>query len=105
MSYTDIYTAELSEKLRQGAHLYDVREVSEYLEGPIPGAVNIPLSTLQGREDEIQTPAVIVCLSGGRSSQAASYLSQSGKSGLMNLVGGTAGWMREGREVRSGDQP
>lgn len=105
MSYTDIYTAELQAKLREGAKLYDVREADEYREGHIPGAVNIPLSTLQGREDEIQTPAVLVCLGGGRSAQAATHLANNGKSDLMNLVGGTGGWMREGREVVSGDQP
>lgn len=105
MSYEDIFTAELESKLREGATLYDVREADEYVQGHIPGAVNIPLSTLVGREAEIGTPAVLVCLSGGRSSQAAGYLAGQGKTGLMNLTGGTMGWMREGREVRAGDQP
>lgn len=105
MTYQDIYTAELPEKLRQGATLYDVRERDEYEGGHIPGAVNIPLSELQGRTDEIQTPAVVVCLSGGRSSQAATYLTESGKQDVMNLVGGTMGWMREGRSVNVGQEP
>lgn len=104
MTYQDIFTAELNEKLREGATLYDVREPEEYAEGHIPGAVNLPLSQLQARESEIQTPAVVVCLSGGRSAQAAGYLSQ-GREGIFNLVGGTMGWMREGREVKAGTQP
>lgn len=105
MSYQDIFTAELDATLRDGATLYDVREPGEYTQGHIPGAINIPLSELQGREGEIQTPAVIVCLSGGRSAQAATYLDAQGKTDLMNLSGGTMGWMREGREIRAGDQP
>ncbi len=105
MSYQDIFTAELAEKLRDGATLYDVREPEEYAQGHIPGAVNLPLSELQGREDEIRTPAVMACLSGGRSAGAAGYLTDHGKADIMNLVGGTMGWMREGREVRVGEQP
>lgn len=102
MSHQDIYTAELAEHLRDGATLYDVREPDEYVQGHIPGAVNIPLSELQGREHEIQTPAVIVCLSGGRSASAAGYLTDHGKADIMNLVGGTLGWIREGRDVETG---
>ncbi|ASN82897.1 rhodanese-like domain-containing protein [Deinococcus ficus] len=102
MSYQDIYTAELAETLRGGATLYDVREPEEYAQGHIPGAVNLPLSELQGREDEIRTPAVIVCLSGGRSASAAGYLTDQGKADIMNLVGGTLGWIREGRDVETG---
>lgn len=105
MTYQDIYTAELPEKLRQGATLYDVRERDEYVGGHIPGAVNLPLSELQGREDELRTPAVLVCLSGGRSAQAAQYLSQRGQVDLLNLVGGTLGWIREGRSVNVGQEP
>ncbi|MDO4245563.1 MAG: rhodanese-like domain-containing protein [Deinococcus sp.] len=105
MSYTDIFANELQLKLRGGAKLYDVRERDEYEGGHIPGAVNLPLSELQGRTDEIQTPAVVVCLSGGRSAQAAASLTECGKQDVMNLVGGTMGWMREGRSVNVGQEP
>ena len=105
MSYTDIFTAELESKLRGGARVYDVRERDEYTNGHIPGAINIPLSELTGREDEIQSPAVIVCQAGGRSARAAQHLADLGKIDLMNLMGGTGAWIQEGREVRSGEQP
>ena len=104
MSYQDIFTAELNDELRAGATLYDVREVDEYQEGHIPGAVNLPLSELSERVSELQTPAVIVCLSGGRSAQAASFLDAQGKTGIKNLSGGTLGWLRDGRETNTGDQ-
>lgn len=105
MSYQDIFTAELEPRLREGATLYDVREIDEYGQGHIPGAINIPLSDLPARVGEITAPAVIVCLSGGRSAQAAAYLDAQGVTGVMNLSGGTLGWMREGREVKPGTQP
>ncbi|GAA5501731.1 thiosulfate sulfurtransferase GlpE [Deinococcus xinjiangensis] len=105
MSYTDLYAAELAAKLRAGAKLYDVRERDEYLDGHLPQAINLPLSELQGRENEIESPAIMVCLSGGRSAKAASHLAELGKADVMNLVGGTAGWRREGREIKTGEQP
>lgn len=105
MSYQDIFTAEVEAALRDGAHLYDVREPDEYQQGHLPGAVNVPLSALVAHAGEIQTPAVLVCLGGGRSAQAASFLASQGHAGLMNLSGGTMGWMQEGREVRVGLEP
>lgn len=105
MTYQDIFTAELETKKREGARLIDVRERDEYLTGHIPGAVNLPLSELAGREHDIPSPAVLICASGNRSSQAATYLAAQGKTGLMNLSGGTLAWMREGRELNRGEQP
>lgn len=105
MSYQDIFTAEVSAHVRDGAHLYDVREIDEYVQGHIPGAISIPLSELAGREDMIQTPAIMVCLSGGRSAQAARHLAAQGKQDVMNLNGGTMGWISEGREVTEGTNP
>ncbi|ABF44113.1 rhodanese-like domain-containing protein [Deinococcus geothermalis] len=105
MPYQDIFPNELEAKQREGAHLIDVRERDEYVQGHIPGAVNVPLSELQGREDEIPDGAVLICASGNRSSQAAAYLAAQGKTGLMNLSGGTAAWLREGRAVSQGERP
>ncbi|UBV44146.1 rhodanese-like domain-containing protein (plasmid) [Deinococcus taeanensis] len=105
MTYQDIFTAELETKKREGAQLIDVRERDEYLTGHIPGAVSLPLSELAGRENDISSPAVLICASGNRSSQAAAYLAAQGKTGLMNLSGGTLTWMREGRDLNRGEQP
>lgn len=105
MTYQDIFTTELEGKRREGARLVDVREREEYVAGHIPGAVNLPLSELVGREGEIGPNTVLVCASGNRSSQAAAYLASQGQTGLMNLSGGTACWMREGRDLHQGEQP
>lgn len=105
LTYQDLYTAELDPTLRRGAQLFDVREPDEYAQGHIPGAVNLPLSELAARHDEISGPAVIACLGGGRSAQAAAFLAAQGKRDIHNLVGGTAGWTREGRPLNSGPHP
>jgi len=105
MTYQDIFTTELEGKKRGGARLIDVREREEYVAGHIPGAANLPLSKLVGREDELGPNTVLICASGNRSSQAAAYLASQGKTGLMNLSGGTAAWLREGRDLNRGEQP
>ncbi|BAN04351.1 rhodanese-like domain-containing protein [Ilumatobacter coccineus] len=68
----------------------DVREPDEYAGGSIDGAVNIPLSELADRLDELD-PArrtVLLCRSGQRSERAARFLTDSGFSTVINLSGG-----------------
>ncbi len=105
MTYTDLFSNELDAQRRAGAALIDVREPDEYAQGHVPGAINLPLSELQGREAEVPDGAVLICASGNRSSQAAAYLAAQGHQHLKNLMGGTFGWMREGRDLVTGDRP
>jgi len=87
--------------------LIDVREVEEYEEGHIPGAINIPLSEFQSRFDEIDEDEagsiVLVCAAGGRSSMAADFMAANGydPDNLYNLVDGTMGWMMNGLPMES----
>lgn len=78
--------------------LVDVREVEEFEQGHILGAINIPLNSVPERMAEITTekPVVIVCARGSRSEMAAEYLTGHGYRDLYNLVGGTLGWMMRG---------
>lgn len=52
--------------------LIDVREPDEYAAGHAPSAVNLPMSQLDARVDEVPTdaPVHVICQSGGRSARA-----------------------------------
>jgi rhodanese-related sulfurtransferase len=78
--------------------LVDVREIEEYEQGHIPGAINIPLNSVPERMEEItkDKPVVLVCARGSRSEMAADFLSGHGYRDLYNLVDGTLGWMMRG---------
>ena len=70
--------------------LVDVRQPGEIVQGSITGAVNIPLGELADRLGELD-PArrtVLLCRSGGRSAQAAAFLTSVGFIDVVNLDGG-----------------
>ena len=67
-------------KERNGS-IVDVRTHEEFMGGHVVDSINIPLSEIQNRFDEIQNlkaPLVLCCASGNRSGQAQHYLSQKG---------------------------
>ncbi len=78
--------------------LIDVRDEAEFSGRHIPGAINIPLSTLQSGgfavpEDKV---AVTVCgKGGGRSAEAAARLRAMGLDNAAWLEWGTNGWFEE----------
>lgn len=71
-----------------------MREAEEYKEGHIPGAINLPLSQLASRYQELDKAGhyYIVCQSGGRSVQACAFLDDKGYI-VTNVAGGTAAWL------------
>lgn len=81
-------------KATPGAVLLDVRTISEYREGHIPGSKNVPLQQLEkaaavaGDKD---TPLVVYCYSGSRSRQAAGILKRMGYT-KVNNIGGIAAY-------------
>ena len=88
--------------------IVDVREPHEVEQGFIPGAVSIPLASLECRAHELATRDVVVayCASGRRSARAARTLRSLGFSRAHSLDGGFGRWVRDGGEVlRSGDLP
>ena len=59
----------------------DVRTPAEYAERHVPGALNIPLNTLESRLRELgpkDAPIVLYCRSGARSANAAAILERAG---------------------------
>lgn len=83
-----------------GDLVLDVRELSEWATGHLPGAVHLPYPQLRGRLGELarDRPIVVYCASGVRSSLAASLLAAEGRT-AQNLRGGFAAWRRAGLEV------
>jgi hydroxyacylglutathione hydrolase len=82
----------------------DVRRKGEYVDGHVPGAVNVPLDRLErdaGRLDPAR-PTAVICAGGYRSSAATSVLERGGFADLANVVGGTSAWIAAGYEVEKG---
>lgn len=78
------------------AVLLDVRTRQEYMQGHIPGSINLPLQQIEDAEDEIEKDAklFVYCLSGGRSSQATEMLRDMGFADVCN-IGGIEGYRGE----------
>jgi hydroxyacylglutathione hydrolase len=94
---------QLKQRVAQDSNLLilDVREINEWENGRIPGAVNIPLGSLPNRLSELNTNGSImaVCATGIRSCIASSLLKQHGFTKVANVLGGTKAWEVAGFEI------
>jgi rhodanese-related sulfurtransferase len=88
------------------ALLIDVREPGEYVEGHLPGAINIPLRTLADNLDKVPTDrqVFIYCKSGHRAGMGLSSLGMLGYDNVSAFPPGYAGWTDAGEEVTT-DEP
>lgn len=90
-----ITASEAAKKLQNNepVQFIDVREAGEVAAGKIPGAVNIPLSLLEFRMNELDkgTEYIMVCRSGARSGSASYFLESRGYNAV-NMVGGMLDW-------------
>ena len=81
----------------------DVREPAEYSQGHIPGAINIPMRQVEQQIAQSaldkNTPILIYCRSGRRSSIVTATLIKKGYTHLMNLDGGIKAWSKAGYPV------
>lgn len=77
--------------------LLDVREPREVQIAAVPGVLHIPMAQVPARLDEIDRGrhVVVLCRSGGRSLQVATFLQQRGYSQVANLAGGMLRWGKE----------
>lgn len=87
------------------AVLLDVREPAEYGAGRLPKAINVPLSQIAGRAQELAKlsgrPFIVYCESGGRSRGAGGALAKIGIADVYNLTGGFRAWKDAGLPVES----
>ena len=74
-------SAEIKEYLKNDAVILDVRTLEEWNEGHIAGAKHIVLNLIPLEIEQIKSwkkPIIAVCKSGGRSGQAAQFLTKNG---------------------------
>lgn len=76
--------------------IIDVRTQQEYKSGHIPGSKSIPLSEFKSRIGELknykETPIIIHCASGSRSSSAVRVLVNNGFHNIYHMNRGLRGW-------------
>lgn len=93
---TSLTASEFQQALQSHSNkiLIDVRTPGEYKGGYIPSAINIPVSDLSSRVNNIaKDKAIFVyCQSGMRSNQAGRILSKHGYTTIFNLRGGILSW-------------
>ncbi len=105
---TNIQPEELAVMLEKNGDLFllDVREPFEVSAAAIQGVKNISIRILPTHLGMLPAdktnPVVSICQSGSRSFEAAHFLHQQGYVNVMNLVGGTSGWMKKGYKVVQG---
>ncbi len=84
---------------REGVPLIDVRETDEFAAGHVPGAVNLPMSTIGERLEELPAgPFDVICQAGGRSARVVEALTARGHDAT-NVEGGTGAWIQAGYDV------
>jgi len=84
---------------RTGTPLIDVREPYEFEAGHVPGAVNLPMSTLGAHLDELpDQPFDVICQVGGRSARVVEALAARGHDAT-NVEGGTGEWQAAGYPI------
>jgi len=80
--------------------LVDVRELDEWTEGRIPGAVHVPRGFLESRIEQAAPdrtqPIILYCAAGNRSAFAAKTLADLGYEHVSSLAGGYTDWKRSG---------
>jgi hydroxyacylglutathione hydrolase len=80
-SIEEIQVGEAEERsLAAGGLVVDVRRSSEYREGHIPGAVNVPHTSIPARLEELPhgRPLLLYCRTGSRSAVASAFLARHG---------------------------
>lgn len=98
----------VAEQVQNGdVFVLDVRSVSEWNAGHLPGAHHVMLGYLPDRRAEVPTdkPILVQCRSGARSAIGASVLQANGITNVINLKGGYRDWAAAGLPIeRNGNE-
>ena len=106
----EIDSKELRKRL-QAAHspvVIDVRTTSEFEQGHIADAINVPVTSLKSRlaslDLETNQPVVTVCRSAHRSIPAVRLFKRAGMEEACQLQGGMIAWEKAGMQMVVPDQ-
>ncbi len=97
-SVNPVSADEAQKMLDEGYKALDIREPAEYMMGHLPGAENVPRGVLEFKVGshpllmEADTPILLYCKNGGRSTLGAHTLKRMGFTNVRMLVGGFDGW-------------
>ena len=96
----EVITAELIGR----RHVLDVRQLSEFTGGHLPGATHLELGAVAEATAGLSpTPTVVMCGHGERAAGAASLLERAGHRDLAVLTGGPQDWQRAtGQHLETG---
>jgi molybdopterin/thiamine biosynthesis adenylyltransferase/rhodanese-related sulfurtransferase len=96
----EVDPAQAEQRLAEATFL-DVRELDEWEQGMVPGAVFIPRGHLESQVESKLTnrdkPVVVYCAGGVRSAFAAETLQDLGYTDVVSMAGGFGRWKNEGR--------
>ena len=91
---------------RENAQIVDVREHDEYVAGHLPESRHIPAGRLEERAGELDklkdTPLILICQTGARSTGACKQLAKLGFTKVHNLDGGINAWRAAGLPLKKG---
>ena len=98
MLFGKVDNSGITEAIREGAYLVDVRTPAEFSAGSVRGAVNIPLSEIKNKLSKFKGKKniIVFCRSGSRSGEAKRILEQNGFQNVIN--GGTRQRVNEAME-------
>ncbi|MBI1342852.1 MAG: rhodanese-like domain-containing protein [Terrimonas sp.] len=77
----------VTDALKKGAVIIDVRNAYEYDQGKVPGSINIPVDRISAsieRIRDMKKPVIFCCSSGSRSGDAKTKLKAAGISEVYN---------------------
>ncbi len=92
-----INVEEAHQKMHQGtAVLVDIRDPQSFAMGHTPGAFHLTNDTLGAfmRDNDFETPVMVMCYHGNSSKGAAQYLLQQGYDAVYSVDGGFDAWHR-----------
>jgi len=98
----EINSKELQEQLQAADSpvVIDVRTSSEFEQGHIAGAINVPVTSLKSRlaslDLQVDQPVVALCRSARRSIPAVRLFKRAGMEDACQLQGGMIAWEKEG---------